>query len=181
MSFAASARALAPAATPEGAFAGYASLFEIPDLSNDIISRGAFTRTLADRGPGNIKLLFQHEASKPIGVWTTLREDNRGLYVEGQLTLDNSLGRDVHALLRSGAIDGLSIGFRSANSNRPTKRSGRRLDLIDLWEISIVTFPMLPSARIAAVKTQPRARSPTAHLPLPQRLALLTAAIRAAT
>ena len=165
----------------DGAFAGYASLFNVPDMGNDIIAPGAFTDSLARRGPRGIKLLFQHDASQPIGVWKTLREDARGLYAEGQLSIDNSKARDILALLRSGAIDGLSIGFRATTANRSGKSGPRRLTKIDLWEISVVTFPMLPGARVTSVKAQPRARSPTANQPLATAIQSLTASIRANT
>ena len=158
----------------DGAFAGYASLFDVPDMGNDIIAPGAFAESLARRGPRGIKLLFQHDAAQPIGVWKTLREDARGLYAEGQLSLDNSKARDILALLRSGAIDGLSIGFRAVTASRSGKSGPRRLTKIDLWEISVVTFPMLPGARVTSVKAQPRSRSPTA-------IQSLTASIRANT
>jgi uncharacterized protein len=138
--------------TLDGVFAGYASLFDTPDLSNDVIAPGAFTQSLARRAPRDIKLLFQHDASQPIGVWTTLREDARGLYVEGQLTLANSNAANIQALLRSGAIDGLSIGFKTITAARNARTGQRRLTKLDLWEISIVTFPMLPQAKINALK-----------------------------
>ena len=167
---------------PDGTFSGYASLFDTPDMGNDVIAPGAFSASLARRGPRGIKLLFHHDPREPIGVWRTLREDARGLYAQGQLTLDNSKARDILALLRSGAIDGLSIGFRAVQASRPTKGIPRRLTAIDLWEISIVTFPMLPGARVDAVKTdRPRARSPTPATPRANALATLTAAIRANT
>jgi uncharacterized protein len=165
----------------DGAFAGYASLFNVPDMGNDIIAPGAFAESLARRGPRGIKLLFQHDASQPIGVWKTLREDARGLYAEGQLSVDNSQARDILALLRSGAIDGLSIGFRTTTANRAGKSGPRRLTKIDLWEISVVTFPMLQGARITSVKAQPRARIPTANQPLATAIQSLTASIRANT
>ena len=165
----------------DGSFSGYASLFDTPDMSNDIIAPGAFTDSLARRGTRGVKLLFHHDAAQPIGVWQTLREDSRGLFVEGQLSLDNSKARDILALLRSGAIDGLSIGFRTVTANRTGKGSPRRLTQIDLWEISVVTFPMLPGARVTTIKTQPRSRSATAHLPLTRRIQSLTASIRANT
>ncbi len=165
----------------DGSFSGYASLFDTPDLGNDIISPGAFAESLARKGPRGVKLLFHHDAAQPIGVWNTMREDSRGLYVEGQLSLDNANARNILALLRTGAIDGLSIGFRAVTAARIGKSTMRRLTKIDLWEISIVTFPMLPGARVTAVKTQPRVRSPTANLTMPQRIQTLTAAIRANT
>lgn len=165
----------------DGAFAGYASLFDVPDMGNDIIAPGAFAESLTRRGARGIKLLFQHDASQPIGVWKALREDARGLYAEGQLTLDNSKSRDILALLRSGAIDGLSIGFRANTVNRSGKSGPRRLTKIDLWEISVVTFPMLPGARITSVKAQPRSPSPTAPVPIATAIQSLTASIRANT
>jgi uncharacterized protein len=136
----------------DGTFQGYASLFDTPDMGNDIIAPGAFTDSIARRGPRGVKLLFHHDPREPIGIWRSLREDSRGLYVEGELSLANSKARDIQALLRSGAIDGLSIGFRAASATRNARTSQRRLTRIDLWEISIVTFPMLPGARVSAVK-----------------------------
>lgn len=164
-----------------GAFSGYASLFNVPDMGNDVVAPGAFTQSLQLRGARGIRLLFHHDAAQPIGVWTSLREDARGLFAQGQLSLDNSKARDIAALLASGAIDGLSIGFRAAQAGRNGKGSPRRLTQIDLWEISIVTFPMLLGARVTTVKTQPRSRSPTGPVPLASRIQALTAAIRANT
>ncbi len=162
----------------DGSFSGYASLFDVPDLGNDVIAPGAFAESLARRGVRGVKLLFHHDAAQPIGVWQTLREDRRGLYAEGKLSLDNSKARDILALLRTGAIDGLSIGFRAVTASRTSRAGPRRLTKIDLWEISIVTFPMLPGARVSAVKTAPRV---TTHMPLAQRIQSLTAAIRDCT
>ncbi len=170
--------------THNGAFAGYASLFETPDLSNDIIAPGAFAQCLARRAPRDIKLLFQHDASQPIGVWTTLREDVRGLYVEGQLALDNSNAANIQALLRSGAIDGLSIGFKTITASRNARTGQRRLTKLDLWEISIVTFPMLPQAKITALKNlsppPQTSRMISSRSRSPATLSNLAAAIRSA-
>jgi len=163
----------------DGSFSGYASLFNVADMGNDIIAPGVFAASLAKRGPRGIKLLYQHRASEPIGVWTTLREDARGLYAEGVLTTANTRARDILALLKSGAIDGLSIGFRASRGSRSSKSAPRILTEVDLWEISIVTFPMLPGARVTSVKTAPRAQIP---LTTPaRRLAALTSAIRSNT
>jgi len=161
----------------DGSFSGYASLFNVADMSNDIILPGAFKTSLAKRGAAGIKLLYQHRAGEPIGIWTSLREDARGLFAEGQLTVANSRARDILALLKSGAIDGLSIGFRASRGTRASKSAPRILSEVDLWEISIVTFPMLPGARVTSVKTEPRARSPALTTPA-LRLAALTRAIR---
>jgi uncharacterized protein len=82
--------------------------------------------------------------------------------VRGQLNLKVAKAREVHALMRSGAVDGLSIGFRTERSRKDEATGVRRLEKLDLWEISIVTFPMLPGARVAAVK----AARPSAMMPL---------------
>lgn len=137
---------------PDGLFEGYASLFGIADLGKDVVEPGAFRESLARRGPGGIKLLWQHDPAEPLGRWVALSEDARGLFVRGQLSLTVSRAREIHALMREGAIDGLSIGFRSEKARTEPRSGLRRLERIDLWEISIVTFPMLPQARVSAVK-----------------------------
>lgn len=142
-----------------GAFAGYASVFNVEDRGHDIVLRGAFRRTLASRGARGIKLLWQHDASEPIGVIDSLVEDAHGLFVRGRLLLDVARAREAHALMRSGALDGLSIGYRSLRSSVAPKTGARLLRDVELWEISLVTFPMQEAARIHAVKTVlPRAR-----------------------
>lgn len=152
------------AITLDGAFEGYASLFNREDLGGDIVLPGAFRDSLARRGAAGIKLLFQHNPSEPIGVWHHIVEDARGLYVRGRLMLDVVRGREIHTLMRAGAVDGLSIGFRALKSRRDRATGVRRLEKVDLWEISVVTFPMLPEARVAAVKQRPFAGAqPTAR------------------
>ncbi len=144
----------------DGSFIGYASLFDAPDLAGDVVAPGAFADSLARRGPDGVRMLFQHDPAEPIGVWTGLREDDRGLLATGQLTLDASRGREVLSLMRAGALDGLSIGFTTRKSRRDPKTGLRRLIEVDLWEISVVTFPLLPQARVGAVKSA-RGRLPT--------------------
>ena len=139
----------------DGAFEGYASLFNREDLGRDVILPGAFAESLAHKGPGGIRLLFQHNPAEPIGAWEELREDAKGLFARGRLTLDVVRAREVLALMRSGAIDGLSIGFRAVKAHRDRISGIRRIAHLDLWEISIVTFPMLPDARIRGVKQRP--------------------------
>lgn len=136
-----------------GSFEGYASLFNVEDLSHDVVLPGAFATSLARRGVGGIKLLFQHDPAEPIGVWADIAEDARGLKVRGQLTLEVARAREVLALMQAGALEGLSIGFRTEKGARDARSGIRRLAKIDLWEISIVTFPMQPGARISAVKS----------------------------
>jgi HK97 family phage prohead protease len=102
-------------------------------------------------------MLFQHDPNQPIGVWLDVREDAHGLYVKGRLTLDVARAREVLALMRAGALDGLSIGYRTVRGRTDAGTGVRRLMEVDLWEISVVTFPMLPDARVSAVKTAPTA------------------------
>jgi uncharacterized protein len=141
-----------------GQFEGYASLFDLPDLGKDVVAPGAFAGSLARRGPRGIRLLWQHDPSEPIGQWLLLREDRRGLFVRGQLSLAVARARETLALMRDGAIDGLSIGFRTVRARTDPRTGYRRLSEIDLWEISIVTFPLLPQARVSAVKAGAAAR-----------------------
>ncbi|PYE88384.1 HK97 family phage prohead protease [Phyllobacterium leguminum] len=136
----------------DGSFSGYASLFGEVDLGLDIIERGAFAKSLKTRGASGIRMLWQHDANEPIGVWTQIREDARGLYVEGRLAKGVPKARDALELMKSGAIDGLSIGFRAVKARKEAKTGIRRISEADLWEISVVTFPMLPSARVSNVK-----------------------------
>lgn len=138
--------------TSQGSFTGYASLFGSVDLGRDVVERGAFAKSLARRGAGGIRMLFQHDPAEPIGVWTELREDERGLFVRGRLTREVARAREVLGLMKSGALDGLSIGFRTIKARSEPATGVRRIVEADLWEISVVTFPMLPGARIDNVK-----------------------------
>lgn len=142
----------------KGVFEGYASLFDREDLGRDVIQRGAFSASLVKRGTAGIRMLYQHDAAQPIGIWLSIAEDGRGLRVKGRLNLDVARAREVHSLMRSGALDGLSIGYRAVKATRDAKTGIRRLTEIDLWEISIVTFPMLPDARVTRVKQSPSLR-----------------------
>lgn len=136
----------------EGEFAGYASLFNVVDMGDDMVMRGAFSASLVRRGAHLVKMLWQHKASEPIGTWLDVHEDALGLYARGKLNLDVARAREAHALLRDGAVDGLSIGFKTERAVRDKKSGVRHLYTLDLWEISVVTFPMLPAARVSAVK-----------------------------
>ena len=106
----------------------------------------------------SVKMLFQHNPSEPIGIWDTIKEDTRGLYVRGRLMPEVARAREVLALMRAGALDGLSIGFRALKGRRDARTGVRRLEKVDLWEISVVTFPLLPGARVAHVKSHDRHR-----------------------
>jgi HK97 family phage prohead protease len=137
---------------PDGTVEGYASLFGEIDAARDMVMRGAFAATLGTRGVNRIPMLFQHDPAEPVGVWLELREDHRGLYARGRLIPEVARARELLSLLRAGAIDGLSIGFRTVKGNTDPRTRVRRLLAVDLWEISIVTFPLLAGARVRAVK-----------------------------
>ena len=137
----------------DGGFEGYASLFNQKDMGGDIVIKGAFASSLEKRGAGGIRMLFQHDPCEPIGVWREIKEDARGLFVRGQLLPQVARSREILSLMREGALDGLSIGFRTIRGKSDRKGGVRRLYEVDLWEISIVTFPMLPQARISKMKT----------------------------
>jgi hypothetical protein len=147
---------LAPAGQ-RGVFVGYASLFGVPDAAGDVVMAGAFGASLARRGRTGIRMLFQHDANEPIGTWLELREDSRGLFVRGRLTAEVQKAEELANLLNEGAIDGLSIGFRAVFATRDRVTRQRRLMKVDLWEISLVTFPMLEGARVTALEWAPAA------------------------
>ena len=139
-----------------GKFEGYASVFGNTDLGNDVINMGAFRKSLRKRGVKGVKLLYQHRTDEPIGVFKSMREDENGLYVKGQLAMDTQAGKEAYELLKMGALDAMSIGFR-ANPKEVSydKRSNKRMiGEVDLMEISLVTFPMNPKAKIRSVKGQ---------------------------
>ena len=130
---------------------GYASLFGAPDQGGDVVEAGAYAACLkrAKTTGGSIKRLWQHDPAQPIGVWDELREDGRGLWVKGRILSSVARGREAAALIAAGAIDGLSIGYRTVKAGKNTKGQ-RLLSELELWEVSLVTFPMLPSARLTA-------------------------------
>jgi len=130
----------------DGRFAGYASLFGRLDDGGDIVMPGAFARSLG-RGR-EVRMLFQHDPKEPVGVWERLVEDNTGLYAEGRLVAGVPRAEALRRLIDAGAIDGLSIGFRTVRGSREPGSGHRRLWQVDLWEVSIVSFPMLDGARI---------------------------------
>jgi hypothetical protein len=138
-------------------FEGYASLFGMPDTAGDVVMAGAFAASLARRGAAGIRMLFQHDAGQPIGTWLELSEDSRGLFVRGRLAADVQQAEDLGRLMHEGAIDGLSIGFRAVLATRDRATRQRRLMKVDLWEISLVTFPMLEGARVTALEWAPTA------------------------
>ena len=138
----------------EGSFEGYASVFEKADLGNDVVKYGAFRKSLRKKGAKAVKLLYQHKSDMPVGVFDSIKEDQHGLYVKGRLALKTQAGRDVFELMKMGALDGLSIGFKpNPKMTHYDKRTKKRvLEEVELMEISLVTFPMNQDARIRQVK-----------------------------
>lgn len=132
----------------EGEVAGYGAVFNTKDAHGDIIMPGAFSASLAKRMP---KMLWQHDMADPIGVWTEAREDPRGLRIKGALTMGSQMVRDRHELLKSGAVNGLSIGYRPVN---PSMKDGVRvLSEVDLYEVSFVTIGANEDALVTSVKS----------------------------
>ncbi len=135
-----------------GVFVGYASLFGKRDQSGDIVLPGAFAASLRHKGSSAIRMLFQHDPSEPVGTWLDMRETERGLYVEGRLDPNVQRGRELLSLLDSKGLDGLSIGFKTVTARRDRATGARLLQQVDLWEVSLVTFPMLDGARVTEAK-----------------------------
>ena len=138
----------------KGEFSGYGSIFGNKDLGNDVVMEGAFAASIGKKGAKSVKMLYQHRPDEPIGVFDEIIEDRRGLKVRGRLAMGTQRGREVYELMKMGAIDGLSIGYRvdAKGYDYDDKRKRRYLKSVDLMEISAVTFPMNPKARVSAVK-----------------------------
>lgn len=134
----------------DGVFSGYASIFNVIDQGLDVVEPGAFAKSLS--APRKVRMLWQHDMTDPIGVWDEIREDDRGLYVKGRILTEVTRGKDALALLKAGAIDSMSIGYRTKQAEAEGNGSVRRLLEIELHEISLVTFPMLPEAQVTDVK-----------------------------
>ena len=143
-----------PEEEEKGVFTGYGSIFGNKDLGNDIVVEGAFAKSIGKKGAKAVKLLYQHRQDEPIGVFDEIIEDRRGLKVKGRLAMGTQRGREVYELMKMGALDGLSIGYRVDPKGVDYDEKGKRryLKSVDLMEISAVTFPMNPRARVQAVK-----------------------------
>lgn len=138
------------AVSEDGLFSGYGSVFGVVDSYQEVVAAGAFKESLDARLPS---LLWQHRSGEPIGVYTTVKEDNIGLHVEGKLALKTARGAEAYELLKMGAISGLSIGFVTREDNYDRVTGVRTLKKVDLWEVSLVTFPANDSARVANIKS----------------------------
>lgn len=138
----------------DGSFEGYASVFNNKDLGNDVIRRGAFLESIAERSPKGVKLLYQHKSDEPIGVIDSLEEDSKGLKIKGRLAMGTQKGKEVFELMKMGALDSMSIGYRlKPDGYKYDPKDKRRIiKSVDLMEISLVTFPMNPKAKVTKVK-----------------------------
>lgn len=150
------------AAGDDGTVEGYGSVFGVRDNYDDVIAKGAFIQSLKDhKAAGTMPaMLWQHDADKPIGVWTEMVEDEKGLRIKGQLAMETVKGKEAHALLKMGALNGLSIGFMSKEWAYDRETEVRTLTAIDLWEVSLVTFPANEKARVTNVKSADELQAP---------------------
>lgn len=146
----------------DGTVEGYGSVFGVRDNYDDVIAKGAFIQSLKDhKAAGTMPaMLWQHDADKPIGVWTEMVEDEKGLRIKGQLAMETVKGKEAHALLKMGALNGLSIGFMSKEWSYDRETEVRTLTAIDLWEVSLVTFPANEKARVTNVKSADEMATP---------------------
>lgn len=134
----------------KGLFEGYASIFGNVDAYRDVIHKGAFSESLLKRKP---KLLWQHKIDEPIGIYTEIREDEKGLFVKGSLEIESDFGKRVYNLLKKGALDGLSIGYSTKEAEFDKEKQIRNLKKVNLFEISLVTIPANEKATLINVKS----------------------------
>lgn len=140
----------------KGEFSGYGSVNDVVDVYRERVAPGAFSKSLEKWKAKNRlpPVLWQHMSSMPLGPYTMMREDQKGLYVEGTLLIDKvQKAGEAHALMKSGAISGLSIGFNTIVEEFDKKENIITLKEVELWEVSIVTFPANDAARVEAVKS----------------------------
>lgn len=146
------------ATADDGTIEGYGSVFGVVDDWSDVVAAGAFTASLAEhKAAGTMPaMLWQHDSDEPIGVWTEMAEDAKGLRVKGQLCLDTARGKEAYALLKMGALNGLSIGFCTVpGTSRYNDDGVRVVTQVDLWEVSLVTFQANKAATVTNVKAAP--------------------------
>ncbi len=138
---------LGPEVDEAGELEGYASKFGILDQGGDVVVKGAFSASLSARKP---KMLWSHDPGEPIGLWEVAEEDDEGLKVSGKLDLNVARAREIRSLIKTGAVNGLSIGYRARDARKTSR--GRELRRLDLFEVSLVTFPMQLEAGVYAAK-----------------------------
>lgn len=137
-----------------GEIEGYGSVFNLMDRGGDIMLPGAFKKSLSEwkKKKTPIPMLWQHNSSEPIGIWEQFEEDDRGLKVKGSLAMELPKAKEARVLMKKKAVSGLSIGYRTKEADYDRLTGARKLKQVELWEISLVTFPMLPEAQISGVK-----------------------------
>ena len=130
---------------------GYGSVFGNVDKGNDMVMPGAFKACIAEgRKP---KMLWNHDPAQPIGAWDEMSEDERGLRMKGRISRKGKAG-EIADLIEMGGIEGLSIGYRTQEYEMDAEKGVRKLTKLDLWETSVVTFPMNEMAGIYAMKAE---------------------------
>lgn len=141
----------------EGEFSGHAVIWDERNAHNEMVQRGAFRRTLLEHRQAGTRplMLWAHDPREIIGVWTEIREDATGLLVTGKIITSTTRGREAYDLLKAGALNGLSIGFRSRADKRGAN-GVRLLTDIELAEISIVGMPSAGRARITSIRSSGR-------------------------
>lgn len=141
--------------TTIGTVEGYASMFNIVDRGGDIVMPGSFKASLAEwkRRKSMLPMLWQHDSFTPIGGWSEIGEDDKGLRVKGDLVMDVPQAAAARALVLAGVIKGLSIGYRTVDYEIDRVTGVRKIKKAELWEVSLVTHPMQPEAQITGVKS----------------------------
>lgn len=140
----------------DGTFEGFGSVFGNVDSYKEVVAPGAFTETLAAwKALGRLPpVLWQHRSGEPIGPYLEMEEKPVGLWVKGQLLVDDvQKAKEAHALMKAKAVNGLSIGFVTREDSYDRVTGIRTLKKVDLWEVSVVTFPANPAAQISSVKS----------------------------
>jgi len=133
-----------------GKIEGYGSVFGVRDSYGDVVAKGAFQETL--KSGRKVKMLWQHRADMPIGVWDEMEEDKKGLVARGRINLKTTMGRDAYESVKMGSIEGLSIGFKTVEEDYDEDKNQRTLKSVELWELSLVTFPANPDSNLTSVK-----------------------------
>lgn len=136
----------------DGVFEGHGAVFNKPDEFGDIIMPGAFKKSLRTHGRRKVKMFLEHDRTKLLGVWEQLKEDGDGLFVKGRLLLELQTAKEVFILMKEGVLDSLSIGFRTILSQFDSKREGRNILELKLFEVSLVSIPAQMAALITNVK-----------------------------
>lgn len=146
---------LAGSDEPAGTVTGYGSMFNLMDRGGDMVMPGAFKKTLKEwkKLKQLPQMLWAHDMSNTIGIWTDMEEDEKGLKLKGELILEVPQAQVAHALLKRNAVKGLSIGYRTRDYEIDRTTGVRKLKDVELFEVSLVSVPMLPEAQVTGVKS----------------------------